>query len=136
MLIGHLADATGVTTKALRFYEGEGLLPEPARTPAGYRDYPNEAIDRVRFIRHAQAAGLTLADIGQILTIRDGGEPPCDHVAQLVDQRLGEIDRRLTELEHTRAELHALRRRLDTLDPADCDDTGICVAIPAPADLP
>ena len=136
MLIGHLAEATGVTTKTLRFYEDEGLLPEPARTPAGYRDYPNEAVDRVRFIRHAQAAGLTLADIGQILTIRDGGEPPCDHVSQLVDHRLVEIDRRLTELEHTRAELHALRRRLDTLDPADCDDTGICAAIPTPADLP
>lgn len=131
MLIGHLADATGVTTKTLRFYEGEGLLAEPARTAAGYRNYPDEAIDRVRFVRHAQAAGLTLAHIGQILAIRDGGEPPCDHVTQLVEQRLNAIDRRLAELEQTRTELHALRRRLDRLDPADCDDTGICAAIPS-----
>ncbi len=136
MLIGQLAEATGVTTKTLRFYEDEALLAEPARTPAGYRDYPDAAIDRVRFIRHAQAAGLTLAHIGQILAIRDGGEPPCDHVARLVDQRLVDLERRLAELEHTRAELHALKRRLDALDPVDCDDTGICVAIPTPVDLP
>jgi len=136
MLIGHLAAATGVTTKTLRFYEDEALLAAPARTPAGYRDYPDEAIDRVRFIRHAQAAGLTLDHIGQVLTIRDGGEPPCDHVARLVDQRLADVERRLAELEHTRTELHALKLRLDDLDPADCDDTGICVAIPTPPERP
>lgn len=131
MLIGQLADATGVTAKTLRFYEDDGLLPPPDRTPAGYRDYPRSAVDRVRFIRHAQAAGLTLADIRQILTIRDGGLPPCEHVALLVDQRLDEIDRRLTDLEHTRQELRGLRHRLEVLDAADCRDTDICAAIPS-----
>lgn len=134
MLIGHLADATAVSTKTLRFYEHEGLLAEPARTSVGYRDYPDDAIDRVRFIRHAQAAGLTLAHIGQILAVRDGGDPPCDHVARLVGDRLRDVERRLSELEHTRAELHALKRRLDDLDPADCDGTAICAAITTPAD--
>lgn len=131
MLIGRLADATGVTTKTLRFYEDEGLLPAPARTQAGYRDYPSEAIERVRFIRNAQGSGLTLAQISQILAIRDGGEPPCNHLAQLVAQRLEDIDQRLAELEHTRTELHALEQRLESLDPTDCDDIGICVAIPS-----
>ena len=131
MLIGHLAAAVGVTAKTLRFYEERALLAAPARTPAGYRDYPDDAIDRVRFIRHAQAAGLTLDHIGQILAIRDGGQPPCNHVAQLVDQRLHDVEQRLTELEQTRTELHALKRRLDDLNPADCDGTDICVAIPA-----
>lgn len=133
MLIGQLADATGVTAKTLRFYEDDGLLPAPDRTPAGYRDYPQTAVDRVQFIRHAQAAGLTLAHIRQILTIRDDGLPPCDHVALLVDQRLGEIDRRLTELKRTREELRALRHRLDVLDADDCRDTDICAAIPFPS---
>lgn len=131
MLIGELATATGVSAKTLRFYEADGLLFEPDRTPAGYRDYPDTAIDRVVFVRQAQAAGLTLAQIREILTIRDGGQPPCDHVADLVDQRLAEIDERLAELEATRTELLALRKRLDTLDPADCHDD-ICVAIPKP----
>jgi DNA-binding transcriptional MerR regulator len=132
MLIGELATATVVSTKTLRFYETDGLLPEPDRTPAGYRDYTDTVIDRVVFIRQAQAAGLTLAQIRQILTTRDGGQPPCDHVADLVDQRIGQLDRRLAELEHTRAELLALRGRLDTFDPADCRDD-ICIAIPKPA---
>ncbi|MBS3941345.1 MAG: heavy metal-responsive transcriptional regulator [Actinobacteria bacterium] len=132
MLIGELATRTGVSTKTLRFYETDGLLPEPDRTPAGYRDYPHPAVDRVAFIRQAQAAGLTLAQIREILTIRDGGQPPCDHVADLVDQRIGQLDRRLAELEHTRTELLALRGRLATLDPADCRDD-VCVAIPTPA---
>jgi MerR family transcriptional regulator, copper efflux regulator len=50
-----------------RFYEEEGLLPAPGRTPPGYRDYPEEALNRVAFIRDAQAAGLTLRQIGQIM---------------------------------------------------------------------
>jgi DNA-binding transcriptional MerR regulator len=131
MLIGQLAAATGVTTKALRFYEADGLLPQPDRTAAGYRDYPDAAVDRVTFIRQAQAAGLTLAQIREVLAIRDGGEPPCRHVAGLVDERLEEVTRRLDELERTRTELLALRRRLDGFDPAQCEDGVICSAIPA-----
>jgi DNA-binding transcriptional MerR regulator len=129
MLIGELARATGASTGALRFYEAEGLLPAPARTPAGYRRFPPETVDRVGFIRQAQAAGLTLAQIGEILAIRDGGRPPCAHVAGLVDARLGEVARRIEELERTRTELLALRDRLDVLDPAACPDEDICAAI-------
>jgi DNA-binding transcriptional MerR regulator len=129
MLIGELATATDVSAKTLRFYEADGLLPEPDRTPAGYRVYPDDAINRVTFIRQAQAAGLTLAQIREILTIRDGGHPPCGHVAELVEQRLVQVTDRLRELEHTRSELLALRERLDGLDPVDCDESVICVAI-------
>ncbi len=132
MRIGRLADATDVSTKTLRFYEAEGLLPEPARSPAGYRDYSEEAADRVLFIRRAQAAGLTLTQIGQILAIRDDGRPPCDHVSHLVEQRLEEVCERLAQLERTRTELLALRDRLTDLDPADCGDDDICAAISAP----
>lgn len=129
MLIGALARATGVSAKALRFYEAEGLLAEPERTAGGYRDYPLDAIDRVGFVRQAQAAGLTLAQIVEILTIRDGGEPPCHHVEQLVDERLEEVSRRLEELERTRTELLALRERVTALDESDCGTGEICIAI-------
>jgi DNA-binding transcriptional MerR regulator len=131
MLIGELAAAAGVSTKTLRFYEADGLLPEPDRTPAGYRDYADTAIDRVGFIRQAQKAGLTLAQIREVLTIRDGGQPPCHHVSELVERRLVDVNKRLVELQHTRTELLALRERLDTLDPADCHDD-ICIAVPDP----
>ena len=136
MLIGELAHATGVSAKTLRFYEVERLLAAPARTPAGYRDFPSSAIQRVTFIRQAQAAGLTLAQIRQILDIRDGGTPPCDHVADLVDHRLVEVTRRLRELDAIRTELLSLRQRLEALDPADCADEVICAAIPPPGARP
>ena len=131
MLIGELATTTGVGTRTLRFYEAGGLLPQPDRTPAGYRDYAPNAIDRVGFIRQAQNAGLTLAQIRSVLVIRDDGHPPCQHVGELVERRLDDLDERLAELDRTRTELLALQGRLDALDPADCRDE-ICVAIPSP----
>lgn len=127
MRIGELARRTGTTAKTLRFYEAEGLMPEPARTRSGYRDYPIDAVDRVAFVRDAQKAGFTLRQIGQILHIRDGGQPPCAHVGQLIDQRLAEVERRLAELQHTSARLRELAHRTRELDPADCG--GYCEII-------
>lgn len=131
MLIGELASETGVSARTLRFYEADGLLPEPARTAGGYRDYDPDIVERVRFIRQAQAAGLTLSEIREILAVRDGGEPPCDHVAQFVASRLEQVTERIEELERTRQQLLALRDRLTELDPAECGDGRICVAISA-----
>ncbi|PSL01654.1 DNA-binding transcriptional MerR regulator [Haloactinopolyspora alba] len=128
MRIGELAQQTEVSTKTLRFYEDEGLLPDPGRTPSGYRDYDRGTVDRVQFIRAAQTAGLTLRQIGQILSIRDGGTTPCSHVEQFVDQRLTEVERRIAELEQTRGRLLELARRARELDPADCG--GLCDIIP------
>ena len=84
MLIGDLATRAGLSAKAIRLYEQAGLLPQPPRTPGGYRDYPAGAVDRLAFIRHAQAAGFTLADIRGVLAIRDSGQAPCEHVSALI----------------------------------------------------
>jgi DNA-binding transcriptional MerR regulator len=127
--IGQIADAAGVTTKTLRYYESEALLHDPGRTPSGYRDYPADAVDRVAFIRHAQAAGLTLRQIREILEVRDGGRAPCHHVAGLVAHRLDEVERRLRELQQTQQQLRELKHRLDALNPADCPPSAICAAI-------
>jgi DNA-binding transcriptional MerR regulator len=132
MLIGALADATGVPAKTLRYWEAEGLLDEPARTDGGYRDYPNTTVDRVAFIRHAQTAGLTLRQIGEIVAIRDDGLTPCGHATDLVEQRLTDVEERLHELEQTRSALRDVRRRLLALDPADCNPASVCSAITAP----
>lgn len=130
MLIGELARHAGTTTKTLRFYEDEGLLPEPDRTSSGYRDYPADALDRVAFIRDAQKSGFTLRQIGQVLDIRDGGKPPCEHVGQLIGQRLDELEQRIAELRQTRAHLEELAGRTRELDPADCG--GYCDIIQRP----
>ena len=129
MLIGEVAGATGVSTKALRYYEQRGLLHEPERTTGGYRDYTPEIVDRVAFITQAQAAGLTLRQIGEVLAIRDDGRAPCGHVADVVDDRLAEVETCLRELRRTRDQLRQLRRRLDRLDPADCPPGNICTAV-------
>ena len=126
MLIGELARRSGVGRKALRFYERRGLLDEPPRTQAGYRDYPEEAVDRLRFVRAAQAAGLTLAEIAEIIAIRDRGQPPCGHVIGLLDTRAAEIEAQITELRRLQTEITELRRRSDQVDPATCAPDTIC----------
>ncbi|MDQ3709582.1 MAG: heavy metal-responsive transcriptional regulator [Actinomycetota bacterium] len=129
MLIGALADAAGVPAKTLRYWETEGLLHKPTRTAGGYRDYPNDTVERVAFIRHAQAAGLTLRQVGEIVAIRDHGKAPCAHAADLVDERLTDVEARLRQLEQTRDALRDLRQRLDQLDPAECSPAAICSAM-------
>lgn len=134
MRIGELAQQAGVTTTALRFYEQAGVLPEPARSPSGYRDYDPTALARLRFIKGAQAAGLTLAEICRIVAVREAQGPPCAHVLALLDRHAVDLDRRITELVSTRDDVQRLRDRAAQLDPADCDEDGICHVIPTTAD--
>jgi hypothetical protein len=82
--------------------------------------------------RNRPHAGGRHRQIGQILDIRDGGEPPCEHVGQLIDHRLNEVEQRIAELEQTRTHLRELARRTSELDPADCG--GYCHIIQAPID--
>jgi MerR family copper efflux transcriptional regulator len=130
MRIGVLAEEAGLSTKAIRYYEDIGVLPEPPRTPAGYREYPPAAIDRLRFIRAAQAIGLTLGEIREILAYRDRGEIPCAHVVDLITRRAAQIDAQITELEAMRADLRRLERRARTLRPDECSPDDICHVIP------
>ena len=127
MRIGEVAGQAGVPAKTIRFWEEQDLLPQPTRTTAGYRDYDPAILDRLTFIRQAQAAGLTLGQIRQILHIRDGGQPPCVHVTGLIAQRLSEVETRLAELACTRDQLTALAIRGAAQDPADCQ--GYCSII-------
>ena len=103
MRIGELAEAAGTTPKTLRFYEEVGLLPAPERTSSGYRDYPQDTVARLHFIRRSRHAGLTLAQIRDILNLRDAGTAPCQHVQQLLAARLAELDRQITDLQLLRA---------------------------------
>ena len=123
MRIGEVADRAGVPAKTIRFWEDRGLLPPPT----GYRAYGPAIFERLAFIRHAQAAGLTLGATGQVLDIRDGGQPPCVHVTGLIARRLAEVEARLAELTRTRDQLAALAARAAAQDPADC--RGYCSII-------
>lgn len=126
MLIGELSERSHVPTKTLRFYEAAGVLPRPSRTPAGYRDYDDSALDRLAFIRSAQAAGLTLAEIRGVIAIRDGGTAPCSHVVELLDTKAAAVNRQIAELRRLKRELDRLRDDAAAVDPGACEPARVC----------
>ena len=129
MRIGQLAVQTGYSVRTIRFYEQSGLLPAPQRTPAGYRSYDQHAVTRLQFVRSAQVLGLSLAEIAEVLRIREHHGPPCRYVAQLLDTHLRVLDARIEELTALRDELRA-RRPLDTEpDSSRCRRDQICYLV-------
>lgn len=126
MLIGELADTVGLPSQTIRFYERQGLLPQPRRQANGYRAYDDTTVSRIQFIRNAQAAGLTLVEIGSIVDLRDHGQRPCTHVATVLHTKLDAVRARQAELALLEQELEHLVERSRDLDPADCTDTDIC----------
>ena len=121
--IGQLADAAGVPTSTIRYYERSGLLKPDFRTGGNYRGYSEGTLERLRFIRSAQATGLSLQDITALLELTFSGEPPCDEVLSLMRKRLGEIRERIKELRHVE---RVLTKSLDECCKGDgpdiCDD--------------
>ncbi len=126
MLIGELADAAGLPSQTIRFYERKGLLPEPERGANGYRTYDPSMLTRLNFVQTAQAAGLTLAEIASIIDLRDDGTVPCAHVASLIDRKLANVRARIKDLAVLETELESLIDRSHRLNPADCTDADIC----------
>lgn len=126
MKIGQLADQTGLSTKTIRYYEQLGILPEPDRMANGYRSYPDTAADRIRFIRDAQTAGLSLDEIQWILVQGEEAESTCSHTTMLLDTHLAAVDRQLEELNRTRDRIAQMVERARGMDPANCADPGRC----------
>jgi DNA-binding transcriptional MerR regulator len=115
--VAELAAEAGVGPDTVRYYERAGLLPPPGRTTAGYRSYGPDAVDRLLFIRGAQRLGLRLADIRDLLAVRDTGTCPCEPAEQLLRRRIGEVDGEIARLTGLRAQMVAMA---DALPAADC----------------
>lgn len=111
MRIGELAGQLGVTTKAIRFYERIGLLPDPPRTSSGYRSYEEADVERLVFIKTAQRLGLSLDEIKEIIAFRDRGEQPCGYVADVLQRQVTDLDARIREMRSLRDELRRLQAR-------------------------
>ena len=106
--IGQLARAAGVPTSTVRYYERIGLLRPAGRTGSGqYRAYSAQELERLAFIRAAQATGFGLEDIAMLLSLRDGTTTPCKEVQVLVEQRLTDLAQRLKDLRRVDAVLKA-----------------------------
>jgi DNA-binding transcriptional MerR regulator len=130
--VSKLADRVGTSADALRYYERIGLLPEPERTPSGYRLYDEEAVERVLFIKRAQRFGLRLEAIGELLQIRERGLCPCGHTRLLLERRLSEIDEEMNTLARLRADvdqmIDALPAPLSVADGWQCSSDLIQIA--------
>ena len=111
MRIGELAERVGVSPKAIRYYEDIHLLPAPPRLPSGYREYTDEDVERLRFVKSAQRIGLSLSEISEILGFRERAERPCDYVLEVLDRQVANLDRRMAEMAGLRDEIVALKHK-------------------------
>jgi Hg(II)-responsive transcriptional regulator len=106
--IGEVAARAGVNVQTLRFYERRGLLKPPARRPSGYREYSPEAVRVVRFIKRAQELGFTLAEIEELLRLREDRRASCPEVRAAGSAKIADIDQKIRSL-------RAMRRALQVL---------------------
>jgi Cd(II)/Pb(II)-responsive transcriptional regulator len=111
MQIKELARATGVDVETIRFYEKQGLLPEPARRDNGYRDYAAAHLERLSFIRHCRALDMPLADVARLLAFVDAPQEHCADVNLLVDEQLERVRARLKSMRALEKQLLQLRAR-------------------------
>lgn len=126
MRIGELAARAGVEPTTIRYYERIGLMPEPARRDSGYRDYSEEAVDRLGFIRAAQSVGLTLGEVRETLAFRDRGEAPCGHVAALIERNAAQLRQRISDLEAMHRDLERLAKKARAISPNDVPEAAFC----------
>lgn len=103
-----VADHAGVNVQTLRYYERRGLLAEPPRSTAGYRNYPESAVAVLRFVKRAQELGFSLDEVSELLGLAEGGPDNCDNVRTLAAAHMTELDRKVADLQRMRASLSTL----------------------------
>ena len=108
MTRGELAKHGRVNRETIRFYERSGLLPLPARSNSGYRLFAPAAVQRIRFIKRAQAVGFSLEEIHVLLDLKFAPEATCGDVREMVDDKISDIDQKIAVLQAMRDELSAL----------------------------
>ena len=108
MTVGQLAGEAGVNVETVRFYERRGLMPKPPRRPSGYREYPQDAVRRIRFIQRAKELGFSLREIGDLLRLRVDPRRSCADVKRQAEAKLADIDAKARALRQMKAALEKL----------------------------
>lgn len=127
LLIGEVAERTGVSAPTIRYYESIGLLPRPSRSTSGYRRYSDGTVAELGLVKKAQALGFSLDEIREILTLSRAGRAPCSHVLDIARRHLAAVDERIQQLFRFRAQLAGEVGKWDgQLEPM-CD--GVCQII-------
>ena len=106
--IGQLSQHTGVSTETIRYYERIALLPPPRRADNGYRQYDDDDVERLQFVRRSRTLDFGIDEIKEILAFRERQEPPCQYVMAVMEERTGEIDKRIQDLQRLRNEITVL----------------------------
>lgn len=121
MKIGELAENAAVNAQTIRYYERIGILPEPRRRyDSGYREYDEEALRRLLFIKQAKNAGLKLSDISQLFDMELLPGEACGDVQTLLSDRINELDAKIKELRIFSKSLKRLRQACQTSDDGRC----------------
>ena len=118
MKIGELAQSTACSVETIRYYEQQGLLPEPRRTEGNYRDYGMAHQERLRFIRNCRSLDMAHEEIRALLRHLDSPEGDCGGVNSVIDEHLAHVRRRMAELSVLEHQLSSLRRKCDRVQSA------------------
>jgi MerR family mercuric resistance operon transcriptional regulator len=106
--IGDVAERGGVNLQTIRYYEREGLLPEPPRLASGYRLFPEAAVRRVRFIKRAQELGFSLAEIRELLSLRENADAGAQDMRERARAKVADIEEKIRTLRAMKKALNAL----------------------------
>ncbi len=117
--IGQIATAGNVNIQTIRYYERRGLFPAPRRTAAGYRQYPDDAVARLRFIKHAQELGFSLNEIQDLLGLRVRHGAACDVVERKTRQKIEVVQQRIRDLQRMKRTLERLAAACAARRPTD-----------------
>lgn len=119
--IGQVAKRAGVGVETVRFYERKGLIQEPPRRASGYRQYPEDVIPRIRFIRRAGRLGFSLKEIQELLNLRGDSRARSGAVRDKTESKIREIEGRIADLESIKTVLAGLASRCAGSGPVgDC----------------
>lgn len=111
MLIGEVARRAQVRIDTVRYYERRGLIPEPMRRESGYREFPAETVERIRFIRRAKRLGFTLTEIKQLLALAGNKAVSCEEVREFATDKLAKVQQQLRDLRRVKQMLADLLER-------------------------
>ena len=107
LMIGQVASQSGVGVETIRFYERQGLLDPPTRRASGYRQYDEEVVTRIRFIRRGKELGFSLGEIDELLKLRVDPNA-CAETKRRVDEKVEQIDEKIRDLQRVRDALSDL----------------------------
>ena len=110
MQIGVVAKKIGLSVDAIRFYERNALLPRATRTAGGFRQYGENDVETLAFIRRVQGLGFKLSEIQGLLSLRGNRLQPCAPVRRRLEEKLADVQRKLTDLQKLEHELRLALR--------------------------